>query len=324
MSNELIAGPVVNPEKRDPRLPDYLEQVEFLQMKTDKENFYEVRYPNNDESVKRIKALDKKIKPLGFRYDSFVPKEIVIALTESCLNKLNPEERQRAKPYLFNRIEAQNRPPHLIRFIKEKKYIDSFFEKGEIMLSSFNNCKNLEDKNRQDTKEGSANLVGTYKEVRCEIGSGIGINPFLFCMSSYTVSPDELLDYKSRPIHNPGIIINEPTILYTQIVQALSKRGIHVSKVIFSPCDYSDRIIQRSLNVDPSSFIHPENNTIEFSKLFELQANMMGDDIFLAKEKKFSYEREWRFVFITEGDQNLDNIIIKIDDPNSCCTPYYR
>lgn len=315
----LKAGPIVDGDKRDPKLPPEYEQVEYLEMDNDPIIYHELVLPNNQESRDRILVLSNMIPKLLIRPTSYIPQEFSILVPEKELSKVSDDERNNAKLFVDKTTTISSLPPQLIRIL-EQQYIDDFLDNGNLLLSSYNQCKKLEDPLRKDESEGQAKLICKSGEYTIEIAGGIGNNPFLLCCSNFLSTPDELEDEKGKRLLPKGIIIDDPYGLIDQIIHALNDKGIHISQVLFGQCKYSDRIINRIEDSNPNFITGP--NTMDFNAMFEYQSKIMGTDIYFTKGSNFKYEHEWRFVFISDAPQDKESIIIHINSPRTYCHEY--
>ena len=315
---KIVPGPIVSKEKRHPELPDEYEEVEYLSFENEPIEFSELILPNTPESISRIKEIELLIKNADYRYINAVPKDISIVFPSSEASKLSVDEQRKTHKFVDNTVEISMVPPRLIRFIPQQ-FVDALFEKGEIMLSSYNKCKELEDKNRKDGLEGRATVRISSDTSSMIIESGIGGNPLLLCSSFFQTNPDEV-NYGGK--YNAGFIIIKPDLLIVKIINGLNKLGVNVKQVMFGPCRYSDRVIERHENDLPNFITGP--STLDFERLFQYQAQMCGLDIYFEKETIFEKEKEWRFVFIIDNSTAINSIVLTIDHPEECCLKYMK
>ena len=315
---KIVSGPVVPKERRHPKLPDEYEQLEYLSFKEEPIDYSELILPNTPESISRIKEIGLLINNVGFKYINPVPTDISIVFPSSEVSKLSVDEQRKTHKFVDNTVEVTTVQPRLVRFIPQQ-YVDALFEKGEIMLSSFNKCKELEDTNRKDELEGQATVKISSGTSSMIIESGIGGNPLLLCSSFFQANPEEV-NYGGK--YDAGFIIIDPNLLIVKIIEGLNKNGINVRRVIFGPCHYSDRVIERHENDLPDFVTGP--STMDFERLFQYQTQMCGLDIYFEKEIIFEKEKEWRFVFIIDKSTEINSIVFTIDHPEECCLKYLK
>ena len=314
----IVPGPVVSKEKRHPELPDEYEEVEYLSLENEPIEYSELILPNTPESISRIKEIGLLINNIGYQYINAVPKDISIVFPSSEVSKLSVDEQRKTHKFVDSTVEISMLPPKLVRFIPQQ-YVNALFEKGEIMLSSFNKCKELEDSSRKDELEGRATVKISSVNSSMIIESGIGSNPLLLCSSLFQTSPDEV---NNEGKYDAGFIIVKPDLLIIKIIDGLKKRGIIVNRVMFGPCHYSDRVIERYEKDLPSFVTGP--STLDFERLFQYQAQMCGPDIFFEKGIIFENEKEWRFVFFIDKSAKINSIVLSIDHPEECCLKYFK
>ncbi len=72
--------------------------------------------------------------------------------------------------------------PIVYRFMDEQ-YVDDFWKNGVLKLTTFSKCKELEDKNRKDDKEGQSELFGYDNQYTLKIGFGVGSDAIMLCTS---------------------------------------------------------------------------------------------------------------------------------------------
>lgn len=314
----IVPGPVVSKEKRHPGLPDEYEELEYLSFEEEPIEYSELILPNTPESISRIKEIGLLINNIGYKYINAVPKDISIVFPSSEISKLSVDEQCKTHKYIDNNVEISMLPPKLVRFIP-LQYVDALFEKGEIMLSSFNKCKELEDTNRRDELEGRATVKISSDYSSMIIESGIGGNPLLLCSSLFQANPEEV---NCGGKYDAGFIIHNPNLLIIKIIEGLNRQGIIVKRVMFGPCHYSDRVIERHESDLPNFVTGP--STLDFERLFQYQVQKCGLDIFFEKEINFEKEKEWRFVFMIDKSTEINNIVLTIDNPEECCSKYSK
>lgn len=315
---KIVPGPVVPKEKRHPELPDEYEELEYLSFEEELIEYSELILPNTPENISRIKEIGLIINNIRYKYINAVPKDISLVFPSSEISKLSVDEQRKTHKFVDNTVEISMIPPRLVRFIPQQ-YVNALFEKGEIMLSSFNKCKELEDTNRKDELEGHATLKISSDASSMIIESGIGGNPLLLCSSFFQTNPEEV-NYDGK--YDAGFIIINPNLLIIKIIESLNKQGINVKRVIFGPCHYSDRVIERQEKDLPDFVTGP--STLDFEGLFKYQAQMCGLDIYFEKEIDFEKEKEWRFVFIIDISTEINSILLSIDHPEECCLKYLK
>ena len=172
---------------KDIQLPEGYTPVEYIEYQPKQEQLFAFgqfeRYKEALELEKRINAsFGKDICKITYTQ---IPENMLFSVVfpESVFEKvdyINKEECTRCKTptnMVYN-------IPLLYRFLDIKgEYVDMFFEKGILKLTTFDNCKKLEDENRKDTKEGQSELFGYEGDIKMEIGFGVGSDAILLCTS---------------------------------------------------------------------------------------------------------------------------------------------
>ena len=316
---KIVTGPVIPKEKRLPDFPEEYEQVEFIAPENNLKEFSELIFPNTQDSIARIKELELLISQCSIRFINAIPQEISVVFPTSEISKLSEAEQENARKYVDNTVDINLISPRLIRFIP-KEFVDALFEKGELLLSSYNRCKILENETRKDEMEGRATIKVNSGNLTATIESGISGNPLLLCCSFFQSDPEDV----NIDAYDAGFIITNPEMFIIKILQGLSNKGIKVYRVLFGPCSYSDRVIKRYDTDLPNFVTGPD--TLDYERLFQYQSKMCGMDIFFEKEKRFMSEKEWRFVFVKEEKTDTENngIIITINHPEECCLRYLK
>lgn len=106
-------------------------------------------------------------------------------------------------------------PAPLYRYM-EKEFVDRFFSDGELFLTSFNRCKEHEDKARRDQREGRYIFEFRGKSNTLAVNHQAGANSYMLCTS---VSSDHNL--LSRFKADSRIKISQPTEFFLEIAKAI-------------------------------------------------------------------------------------------------------
>ena len=122
--------------------------------------------------------------------------------------------------------------PVVYRFIDEQ-YVNDFWKKGILKLTTFSKCKELEDKNRKDDKEGQSELYGYDGSYTLQIGYGVGCNAIMLCTSlcSYYKNSD-------NKVYKKYIEIFDVNGLLFAIAEQLMEKGYSINEILFGPCFY--------------------------------------------------------------------------------------
>jgi hypothetical protein len=182
--------------------------------------------------------------------------------------------------------------PFVYRYM-EKKYIDLFFDKGLLRLSSFRKFKNYPDEIRGDKSEGKGAILSTTKEGGQFVGvTEVGNDAYIFCTS--TIESTELM----KKFNTDG---------YFKIIDplgfsfAISNSILGFSQAIQGLCNYVDsRLINKFINgMSMNDFTNEVGELIIGGpKMLQRLREMVGDgtELMLLKEKKYQKQTEYRFI----------------------------
>lgn len=202
------------------------------------------------------------------------------------------------------------RAPRLYRYL-EKRYVEAFFNDGQLRLSSFEHFRKHVDESRMDEKEGFAKFIH-----RTNAGQGETLiidyecypNVYSLCASAL---PSKSLMAKFSGADS-AIVIWDPVRFAHTITNAL-KKVVNVRECIQGPCSYQfRRVIERDLGYfgiaeeetsDPSK--------MDAAKLEAVISELMSHDVYFLKRETYVGEAEYRFVWLIDGvaDQAIDLVV---------------
>lgn len=195
--------------------------------------------------------------------------------------------------------------PNIYRYM-EKEYIDLFFEKGILRLSSFKKFRDYPDEIRGDKNEGSGSVVGTTDKSGFQFHamSNAGNDAYMLC-GSIIESERIRQTFKSDTcfrIVNPiefSVAVSNAIIGFKQSFQGF--------------CNYREhRVIMKLIpGMDINDFTGPEGTFIiggekGNERINEILGN--GIDLMFLKEKKYQEQCEYRFAWI------INNQFYKMSD----------
>jgi len=185
--------------------------------------------------------------------------------------------------------------PNLYRYMN-KEYIDLFFEKGILRLSSFERFRKYPDEIRGDKHEGSGGLTGTSDKsgFQFHVMTQIGNDAYVFCTS--VLESDSI---KKEFESNAYFRITKPLEFSVAISNAIP--GFQRSFQGF--CNYREyRIINKLVkDLDIRDFTGPDGNIIIGGQKGNHRINQIlgsGIDLMFLKEKKYQPQVEYRFIWI--------------------------
>lgn len=228
-------------------------------------------------------------------------KEYVILLPDTAIEILTSSERKNLV-LLPQEIQYADYQPRLYRFMEEI-YIDDFLQNGTLLLTTYNRCQRLEDPNRADISEGRNLLIGESGGLKCDLDMGTGDNVLMLCTS---LSKNNHLP--SGEPYKSCIEILDVNYFVQSITASLLEEKVPVKAVIKGPCIYSGKTIQRTISCGDIENLLPRNNeatgegTINFDALFATMTNIGQTDIFFSKPIQYSYENEYRIIWLLDDD----------------------
>ncbi len=204
--------------------------------------------------------------------------------------------------------------PVVFRYLN-KEHVDSFFNNGEIKLSSIEEFKQHLDEQRLDKKEGDTMFISRTTE-----GGGQTVTAkALHGSNAYILS--------ASMKYEPELMSNFQTDSYIRIKDT-TNFGISISKCIASlvsgfegPCIYQiNKIIESDLGyINIEKLRDPNDPTIKPEIILSnlLNSKMQHFPYFL-KEKSFLHQMEYRFVWIVK-EKVEKSIIIKVPEAIKFC-----
>ena len=194
-----------------------------------------------------------------------------------------------------------NRPWHLFlpkvyRYM-DQEHIDTFFETGELRLSSFQTFKNYRDEQRGDDQEGRVLVKSTGKDgFSFTLMSEVGRSDLILCTS--LLHSDEM----KLAFETNGVFRINNTFEFAAAIGA----SIPKFKEGFEGCCiYTDYPVAER-NVPGQSvedFTHPEtgNFIIGGPNQGRIINQMRSTEDYLRKRLKYAYQMEYRFVWGLAG-----------------------
>lgn len=298
------------------KLPDGYTPLEYLEIKTPR-MFLLNGFNSKTSAEKRIQDLQKDF-PSPLYQCGVIPQnnilDYIILLPENAISFLKEEEKQklllikREAPSRIRLRENIDSNMILYRFMEEE-YIDKFFETGELLISTYNRCKKLEDENRKDD-EGHATLIGNQSPFKCVMDIGVGNNALLLCTSTTSEynPPDGKVEEYAIEIHN---VLQ----FFELVTKQLTKEGFVIMNALNGHCIYSGRTIDKELQQNSIEKILSESNksnTFDFGLFHSIFAEMTDDQIYFMKPPENTYENEYRFLWLLEDDVKEEKYIIHL------------
>lgn len=200
--------------------------------------------------------------------------------------------------------------PYLYRY-ENQNHIDTFFENGDLFISSFHNYKKYEDNELGDTDEGkSMNFAKSNHDLTLGTYVSAGMNEYSFCTS--TILDESLLNTFSR---NSVFKIKEPLNFILEITRSLQR----VHQVMHGHCLYLDqRILTKNVSGVDMDSLKSEEGGISFEKLIQVSNYVQGMDAYFLKQKKYQHQSEYRILWQTDRDVK-NGIVINCPEAIKYC-----
>lgn len=289
-----------NYEKAKALLPEGYEPLPYISFESPKaEKLIKViGYPSELAAQRRLQTL-MHLYPSS-HYQIF-PNQVKVSVKDYAL--IIPESAQK---YLgaAETVVSDNPPlvsltdymPFLYRFFDKEKYETSFFEKGELLLSTIARCKTAETKDRQDTHETQNKFIIKDGENTLETVIGFDFDTLLLCTSLSEVNRKA-----DGSFYEYGFKINNIEAFFDVLTRALVSKGIKICDVVRGPCVYNDKLI--TLDATGSglteSFLEKsKRGELDLSPTMQFISRQAQHHILMNKPTIFSAENEYRHVWI--------------------------
>lgn len=301
--------------KDNVQLPEEYTRVEYIEYRPKQEQLFAFgqfeRFKEAFEFAKHINAsMGNDICKIT-TFQSFENVLFCVVFPESVFEKVDCVKKENCTIYKTS-INVEYNIPFLYRFIKEE-YVDSFFETGELKLTTFENCKTLEDKNRKDTMEGQSKLYGYDGNIKIQFDSGVGSNAIMLCTSLCSEYEDDNGFAYTKYIE----IFNVQGLLFA-IAEQLSKKKYIIKEVLFGPCFYAEKEFHKAVNSGP---LREKLDTGHFDgdEMTKMTNTIGGKNMFFQKPIDKRMENEFRLLWIVDNIKNGMDIFVKIPHPEAYC-----
>ncbi len=202
--------------------------------------------------------------------------------------------------------------PYLYRY-ENQEYIDKFFEKGEILISSFHQYSQYKDNQLGDTAEGSSFSTANSQSNDYSFGAltSVGHNSYCFCTS--TVMSKELFGIFKR---NSVFRIKDPINFMLEIERSLTR----VRELLHGNCIYlNERIIEKQVpHFSLDTFKHDESDNMSMEKMMGAVQSINGPEQFFLKLLKHQKQSEYRILWNTDREVK-EPLIITCPEARQFC-----
>jgi hypothetical protein len=200
--------------------------------------------------------------------------------------------------------------PNVYRYMN-KEFVDLFFNKGILRLSSFRRFRNYPDEIRGDKKEGGGSVAGVSDSggFQFHVVTKTGNDAYILCGS--IIESDEIKKVFSCDSY---LRIIKPL----EFSVAISNAIIGYSQSFQGFCNYKDyRIIKKTIEgLNINDFTNEQGEIIiGDSKMNQKVDQIIGSgiDLMFLKEKKYQNQFEYRFIWTINSKYYQMNEYIDVE-----------
>jgi hypothetical protein len=196
------------------------------------------------------------------------------------------------------------------RLLDKMEYGRSFFETGEILLSSFEKFRKYPNEIQGDLQEGRGSIVGEDEKGNVNmLVYDSGIQAYIMSTTK-EINPQIVNAFNAQC----ALKIHHPTLFALE----LSRKLFYVNSGLEGDCTYGDSKVQQLKKETESNKLFQEmkyENTKESQEI--LQTLTQGTELFF-KLDKYRYQREHRFIWFSQRAIK-DSIVIKCPEAREYC-----
>lgn len=300
------------------QLPEGYTPVEYIEYRPKQEQLFAFgqfeRFKEALELAKRINAsFGKDVCNIT---NIQIPENVLfcVIFPESVFEKVDYINREECTMCKTPTNVAYN-IPILYRFLDLKgEYVDMFFETGNLKLSTFENCKKLEDENRKDTKEGQSELYGYDGDIKMQIGLGVGSDAILLCTSLCSEYKDN-----NGTIFDKYIEIFDAQGLLFAIADQLIKNGYVINNILYGPCFYTKKEFHNPVCTEKFIEKLDKEKVFDWDEMTRIANTIGGNNMFFQKPIDKRLENEFRLLWIVDNIKKGQDIFVTIPHPEVYC-----
>jgi len=210
-------------------------------------------------------------------------------------------------------ITSKGNTPQLFRYL-EQKYIDQFFNRGLLKLSSFQKFAKHPDEQRRDTQEGQNVLHGFGPDRTVLISARYGRNAFILSTSA---REDEELLKTFSPTYNGYFRIKHST----NFGKAIANRIRDFVQGFEGFCIYADqKIMSQQLSQPTLDDLETrlDSGSLSLDNIFATTSELSHPAVYFTKHSRYSHQYEYRFVWIVSYDVP-DGILVECPEAIQYC-----
>lgn len=308
------------------KLPDGVQQLEYISMKINKRpKLYVIKgFKTQENAQQRITAfLSKKNNPFGLWMEYIQNHDWCVIFDETLLPYVTKKEETTLCRTSYPTPIIQY-TPRVFRYMDEQ-YIDEFFSKGRLRLSSFASFKKHKNSNLRDENEGQVKLIMKYQELQIETQLGIGHNSFVLC-GTYMNNDQNYNTFNA----NAAFSIENIQRFCEAISTAIKKKyGYEILSVNHGPCKYMQ---SREHNIDVFEHDYKEimqgygmnEPSVNFDTMQKMNSQYLQDHGFFLKQNKYASEYEYRILWHIEEDKIPEFIDLTVPEAVKFCKKHSK
>lgn len=298
------------------QIPKEYKPVEYIEYLPKQEQLYAFgQFERFKEALELAKRIDSSCGKNVCNINYFqVPETVLfgVVFPESVFEIVNFLKKDDCLKYKLPTNVIYN-IPILYRFIEEQ-YVDEFFKTGKLKLTTFDNCKKLEDDNRKDTKEGQSELYGYDGNIKMQIGFGVGSDAIMLCTSLCSEYKDDKGSVCTKYIE----IFNVQGLLFA-IADQLTKNDHVVKSILYGPCFYTKKEFHGTVHSEAFREKLEKEQKFDWDEMTRITNSIGGNNMFFQKPVDKRFENEYRLLWIVDNPKKDKDIFVTIPHPEKYC-----
>ena len=298
------------------QLPEGYTPIEYIEYHPKQEQLYTFgQFEKYKEALELAKQIDASCGKNVCNINCFqVPETVLfgVVFPESVFEKVSFLKKDDCFKHELPTNVIYN-TPILYRFIEEQ-YVDEFFKTGNLKLTTFENCKKLEDDNRKDTKEGQSELYGYDGNIKMQIGYGVGSDAIMLCTSLCSEYKDDKGSVCTKYIE----IFNVQGLLFA-IADQLTKNGYAIKSILYGPCFYTKKEFHGAAHSEAFREKLDKEQKIDWDEMMRIANTIGGNNMFFQKPVDKRSENEFRLLWIVDNLEKDKDIFVTIQHPETYC-----
>lgn len=312
--------------QKNNKLPDDVQQLEYISMKINKRpKLYVIKgFEIQENALQRmITFLSKKNNPSALWMEYIQNHDWCVIFDETLLPYVTKKEETALCRTSYPTPIIQY-TPRVFRYMDEQ-YIDEFFNKGRLRLSSFASFKKHENSNLRDENEGEVTLIMKFQGYKSEARLVVGHSSFVLCGTHM----DNEQNYDTFST-NAAFSIENIQGFCEAISAAIKKKyGYEILYVNQGPCKYMQ---SREHEVDVFEYDYKEimqgyginESSVNFDTMQKMNSQYLQEHGFFLKQNKYALEYEYRMLWHIEEDEIPEFIDVTVPEAVKFCKKHSK